>query len=143
MDKISVIIPVYNTEKFLRQCLGSIVNQTYKNLEILIVDDGSPDRSDAVYQEFALQDNRIKIIKQKNSGISVARNAGLKLASGKWVHFVDSDDYLDIDYYEKMMNAQHNINPDIIAGGVISQNSNLYNIQYETLCVLFTKHTSS
>ena len=66
MDKISVIIPVYNTENFLEQCLGSVVNQTYKNLEILIVDDGSPDKSDAVYKRFALEDNRIKIIKQKN-----------------------------------------------------------------------------
>lgn len=139
MEKISVIIPVYNTEKFLKQCLGSVVNQTYKNLEILIVDDGSPDKSDAVYKQFALQDNRIKIIKQKNAGISAARNTGLKFASGQWVHFIDSDDYLDIDYYEKMMNAVYDVNPDIIAGGVISQNSELYNIQYKTTCVLFTK----
>ena len=65
MNKISVIVPVYNTEKFLSQCLGSIVNQTYKNLEILIIDDGSPDKSDAVYEKYAMQDNRIKIIKQK------------------------------------------------------------------------------
>lgn len=139
MDKISVIIPVYNTENFLEQCLGSVVNQTYKNLEILIVDDGSPDKSDAVYKRFALEDNRIKIIKQKNSGISVARNTGLKFATGQWIHFVDSDDYLDMDYYEKMINDACDINPDIIAGGVISQNSNLYNIQYKTKCVLFTK----
>lgn len=139
MEKISVIIPVYNTEKFLKQCLGSVVNQTYKNLEILIIDDGSPDKSDAVYKQFALQDNRIKIIKQKNAGISAARNTGLKFASGQWVHFIDSDDYLDIDYYEKMMNAVYDVNPDIIAGGVISQNSELYNIQYKTTCVLFTK----
>ena len=139
MEKISVIIPVYNTEKFLKQCLGSVVNQTYKNLEILIIDDGSPDKSDAVYKQFALQDNRIKIIKQKNAGISAARNTGLKFASGQWVHFIDSDDYLDIDYYEKMMNVVYDVNPDIIAGGVISQNSELYNIQYKTTCVLFTK----
>ncbi|MDO4424139.1 MAG: glycosyltransferase family 2 protein, partial [Pseudomonadota bacterium] len=135
MDKISVIIPVYNTENFLEQCLGSVVNQTYKNLEILIVDDGSPDKSDAVYKRFALEDNRIKIIKQKNSGLSVARNTGLKFATGQWIHFIDSDDYLDLDYYEKMVNAARDINPDIIAGGVISQNSNLYNIQYKTKCV--------
>lgn len=139
MEKISVIIPVYNTEKFLKQCLGSVINQTYKNLEILIIDDGSPDKSDAVYKQFALQDNRIKIIKQKNAGISAARNTGLKFASGQWVHFIDSDDYLDIDYYEKMMNVVYDVNPDIIAGGVISQNSELYNIQYKTTCVLFTK----
>ena len=138
MNKISVIVPVYNTEKFLSQCLGSIVNQTYKNLEILIIDDGSPDKSDAVYEKYAMQDNRIKIIKQKNAGISAARNAGLRFATGDWVHFVDSDDYLDIDYYEKMICAAQDINPDIIAGGVISQNSNLYNIQYKTRCILFS-----
>ena len=138
MNKISVIIPVYNTEKFLSQCLGSIVNQTYKNLEILIIDDGSPDKSDAVYEKYAMQDNRIKIIKQKNAGISAARNTGFRFATGDWVHFVDSDDYLDIDYYEKMICAAQDINPDIIAGGVISQNSSLYNIQYKTRCILFS-----
>ena len=138
MNKISVIVPVYNTEKFLGQCLGSITNQTYKNLEILIIDDGSPDKSSTVYEQYAAQDNRIKIIKKKNAGISAARNTGIQFATGDWVHFIDSDDYLDLDYYEKMIAATNDINPDIIAGGVISQNSNLYNIQYKTRCMLFS-----
>ena len=81
MDKISVIVPVYNVEKFLSQCLGSLTSRTYHNLEILIVDDGSTDRSSAIYQKYASTDNRIKSIKQDNSGVSVGRNTGLKFAT--------------------------------------------------------------
>lgn len=136
MDKISVVVPVYNVEKFLDQCLGSLVKQTYQNLEILIIDDGSTDGSDVIYKKYAIKDNRIKIIKQKNAGVSAARNTGIKYATGDWVHFIDSDDYIDVDYYEKMIAAAGNYLPDILAGGVISQNSNLYNIQYKTKCVL-------
>lgn len=138
MDKISVIIPVYNVEKFLSQCLGSLTSQTYHNLEILIVDDGSTDRSSAIYQKYASTDNRIKIIKQDNSGVSVARNTGLKFATGDWVHFVDSDDYLDVDFYEKMMSARGDCMPDILACDVISQNSNQYSIGYKTCVALYS-----
>lgn len=138
MNKISVIIPVFNVDKFLDQCLNSIINQTFRNLEILVVDDGSTDGSKKIYEKYAAVDNRIKIIHQKNSGISIARNTGLKFASGQWVHFIDSDDYIDIDYYEKMINAIGNTEPDILAGCVISQNSNLYNIQYKSKCILST-----
>ena len=138
MDKISVIVPVYNVEKFLSQCLGSLTSQTYHNLEILIVDDGSTDRSSAIYQKYASTDNRIKIIKQDNSGVSVARNTGLKFATGDWVHFVDSDDYLDIDFYEKMMSARGDCMPDILACDVISQNSNQYSIGYKTCVALYS-----
>ena len=136
MNKISVIIPVYNTEKFLPQCLGSVVNQTYKNLEIIIIDDGSPDNSAKIYNAYAQSDNRIRVIKQRNSGISAARNAGLDVATGDWVHFIDSDDYIDTDYYEKMIRSIGDMQPDILAGGVVSQNSPLYNVDYKTRCVL-------
>ena len=138
MDKISVIVPVYNVEKFLSQCLGSLTSQTYHNLEILIVDDGSTDRSSTIYQKYASTDNRIKIIKQDNSGVSVARNTGLKFATGDWVHFVDSDDYLDVDFYEKMMSARGDCMPDILACDVISQNSNQYSIGYKTCVALYS-----
>ena len=138
MNKISVVVPVYNVEKFLDQCLGSLVGQTYRNLEILIVDDGSTDGSCSIYQQYASTDNRIKIIKQKNAGVSAARNNGLKFATGDWVHFMDSDDYLDIDYYEKMMAAVGESNPDMLAGDVISQNSNLYNVRYKSSVALYT-----
>lgn len=138
MDKISVIVPVYNVEKFLAQCLESLVQQTYKNLEIIIVDDGSPDNSFRVYNKYAKSDSRIKIVKQKNSGVSVARNTGLSVATGKYVHFIDSDDYIDIDYYEKMMSVASGVFPDIIASSVISQNAPMYNIRYKNKLVLKT-----
>ena len=138
MDKISVIVPVYNVEKFLAQCLESLVQQTYKNLEIIIVDDGSPDNSFRVYNKYAKSDSRIKIVKQKNSGVSVARNTGLSVAAGKYVHFIDSDDYIDIDYYEKMMSVASGVFPDIIASSVISQNAPMYNIRYKNKLVLKT-----
>ena len=102
MYKISVIVPVYNVEKFLAQCLESLVLQTYKNLEIIIVDDGSSDNSYKIYKKYAKSDSRIQIIKQKNAGVSAARNTGLASATGEYVHFIDSDDYIDIDYYEKI-----------------------------------------
>ena len=138
MYKISVIVPVYNVEKFLAQCLESLVLQTYKNLEIIIVDDGSSDNSYKIYKKYAKSDSRIQIIKQKNAGVSAARNTGLASATGEYVHFIDSDDYIDIDYYEKMLKASRSMSPDIIAGGVVSQNAPLYNIVYDSKCVLKT-----
>lgn len=92
---VSVIVPVYNTEKYLRQCLDSIVNQTYQNLEIIIVNDGSTDSSLAICKEYKNNDLRINIINKKNGGLSSARNAGLKEATGDYVLFVDSDDFYD------------------------------------------------
>ena len=136
MQKISVIIPVYNVEKFLPQCLNSIIHQTYKNLEIIIVDDGSTDHSCDIYEKFAKHDKRIKIIKQKNKGVSAARNNGLSHATGDYVHFMDSDDYIDLDYYEKMITANKNIAADIIASGVVSQNGSFYEIEYKNKSIL-------
>lgn len=138
MNKVSVIIPVYNTEQFLSQCLNSIVHQTHKNLEIIIVNDGSKDNSDEICQRFAKIDKRIKIIYQKNSGISAARNTGLKIATGDYIHFIDSDDYIDLDYYEKIISANKGIDADIIAAGVVSQNGSFYNIEYKHKTILTT-----
>ncbi len=138
MQKISVVIPVYNVEHYIEQCLTSIIYQTYKNLEIIIVDDGSPDNSSLIYKKYASNDDRIKIIKQKNQGLSCARNAGLKHATGDYVHFIDADDYIDLDYYEKIIEGNKNINADIIAAGVISQNTPNYDVKYDTKCVLKT-----
>lgn len=138
MKKISVVVPVYNVECFLAQCLNSLMCQTYKNLEIIIVDDESVDNSAYVYNKYANVDKRIKIIKQKNAGVSAARNAGLRAATGDYVHFIDSDDYISLDYYEKMMSLANLYNPDILAGGVVSQNGNLYNIQYKFCLALTT-----
>lgn len=98
---ISVIVPVYNTEKYLGKCLDSIIHQTYPNLEIICVDDESSDRSGEILDEYAERDYRIKVLHRKNAGVSAARNAGLAAATGEWVTGVDSDDYLEPDIYEK------------------------------------------
>ena len=102
MSKISVIVPVYNVEQYLPQCLDSIINQTYKNLEIICVDDGSPDNSGKILDEYAKKDKRIKVIHQENQGVSVARNTGLDNATGKYIGFVDPDDWIEADYYETL-----------------------------------------
>lgn len=99
---ISVIIPVYNVEKYLDRCVESIVNQTYRNLEIILVDDGSPDRCPEMCDEWAKKDGRIKVIHQKNGGAGKARNTGTQLATGSFISYVDSDDYVDKYFYEKM-----------------------------------------
>ena len=97
---ISVIIPVYNVEKYLARCLDSVIGQTYENLEIICVNDGSPDNSLAILHEYASKDSRIKIIDQKNTGVSAARNAGLSCATGEFISFVDSDDTIAPSCYE-------------------------------------------
>ena len=102
MDLISVIVPVYKVEKYLRRCVDSIINQTYKNLEIILVDDGSPDNCPAICDEYAKKDYRIKVIHKENGGLSSARNAGLDIADGKYLGFVDSDDYIAPEMYEKL-----------------------------------------
>lgn len=118
--KVSVIIPVYNVEPYLRQCLDSVVNQTYRNLEIIIVDDGSPDSCGRICDEYAAKDDRIRIIHKKNAGVSAARNDGMKIASGEWITFVDSDDWLDVNYFDRMVSSMPEEKPDIFfAGGYV------------------------
>ena len=94
-DLVSVIVPVYNVESYLRECIDSIVAQTYRNIEVILIDDGSKDSSGAICDEYADKDNRIKVIHKENGGLSEARNSGLEIASGDWIAFVDSDDYID------------------------------------------------
>ena len=100
---ISLIVPVYNSEKDLRKCLDSIIHQTYRNLEIILIDDGSEDSSGEICDEYAARDSRIVCVHQPNGGVSKARNRGLSLAHGDYVNFPDSDDYLDLDAYEYLM----------------------------------------
>ena len=97
---ISIIIPVYNVEKYLEDCLNSVVNQTYKNLEIILIDDGSTDNSGKICDLYAKKDNRIVVIHKENAGVSSARNVGLKIAKGLYIGFVDPDDYIAEDMYE-------------------------------------------
>ncbi len=115
---ISVIVPVYNVDKYLRQCVESIINQTYKDLEIILVDDKSTDESGKICDELAKEDNRIKVIhKLKNEGLGYARNTALEIVNGEYVTFVDSDDYLDNDAIERMYNAISNEMVDACIGG--------------------------
>lgn len=106
--KISVIVPVFNAEKYLKMCLNSLVSQTLKNIEIICIDDGSTDNSLAILDKFKSKDDRIKIIKQKNYGVSMARNNGISEAQGEYIGFVDADDWVDKDFFEKLYNAAQN-----------------------------------
>lgn len=115
--KLSVIIPVFNTAKYLERCFHSIANQTYQNLEIILVDDGSNDNSPELCDKLAKTDERAKVVHKQNGGVSSARNAGLKVATGELVAFVDSDDYLLEDYYEKSVNL-FNDDCDIVVAGI-------------------------
>lgn len=101
-DTISVIIPVYNTEKYLEKCVDSVINQTYASLEIILVNDGSTDSSPKICDRYAELDNRIKVVHKKNGGLSSARNAGLEAATGNYIGFIDSDDYITPDMYETL-----------------------------------------
>ena len=115
MSKISVIVPVYNVEKFIKRCLDSIINQTTKDLEIILVNDGSTDNSGKICDEYAKLDNRITVIHKENGGISSARNIGLDVATGEWIAFVDSDDYIEKDMYEVLYKTAIEKNVDICA----------------------------
>lgn len=116
-EKISVIIPIYNVEPYLRQCLDSVVNQTYQNIEIILVDDGSTDNCGAICDEYAQKDDRIVVIHRKNGGVSAARNDGIDRATGEWVAFVDPDDWLDVNFYECLFDAMRDQNIDILCSG--------------------------
>lgn len=124
MKKISVIIPVYKVEKYLDRCLESVVNQTYSNLEIILVDDGSPDRCGEMCDQWAEKDPRITVIHKKNGGLGFARNSGLEVATGDYIAFVDSDDYLDVKMYEKLMKQAEATDSDIVFCGHIKELSN-------------------
>ncbi len=100
---ISIIVPIYNVDAYLPKCLDSLINQTYQDMEIICVNDGSTDSSLEILQQYQAKDNRIRVISQKNQGLSGARNTGISLATGEWMMFVDSDDWLDVDCCERLM----------------------------------------
>lgn len=115
---ISVIVPVYKVEKYLDRCVLSIVNQTYKNLEIILVDDGSPDACPAMCDRWAEKDSRIKVVHKENGGLSDARNAGMSVAKGEYIGFVDSDDYVSFDMYERLLCNLEENGSDISCCGI-------------------------
>ena len=118
MDLISVIVPIYNTSLYLKRCLDSILENTYTELEIICVNDGSTDNSLEILNEYANKDKRIIVIDQKNRGVSAARNAGIRVSKGNFVSFVDSDDWIHPQYFEMLIKAQLYKNADCVISGV-------------------------
>ena len=112
--KVSVVIPVYNVEKYLQECLDSVVGQTYQNLQIILVDDGSTDSSGAICDEYAKKDARITVIHQENQGAGAAKNTGLELVEGEYLSLIDSDDYIDEKFYEIMVRVMEKHNADVV-----------------------------
>lgn len=110
---ISVIVPIYKVEEYLDKCVDSIVNQTYTNLEIILVNDGSPDNCPKMCDEWSKKDSRIKVIHKENGGVSSARNKGLEIATGEWISFIDSDDWVEKDYIYELYNAATSNNAQI------------------------------
>ncbi|NFH70319.1 glycosyltransferase [Clostridium botulinum] len=125
-EMISVIIPVYNVEKYLERCIQSVINQTYNNLEIIIVDDGSTDGSSLLCDKYSEYDSRIVVIHKENGGLSDARNEGLKIAMGKYIAFLDSDDWIDLDYYEVLYNKMINTDSQIVIVGFLYVKDNKF-----------------
>ena len=123
-DLITVIVPVYNVEKYIRRCVTSIVDQTYKNLQIILIDDGSTDGSGTICDEIATWDNRIEVIHKQNGGLSDARNTGIKNARGSLIGFVDGDDYIEEDMYEILQCEFANKKTDIVSCGICEEFEN-------------------
>lgn len=120
---VSIVIPVYNVEKYLNRCVRSVINQTYKQLEIILVDDGSPDSCPRMCDEWQQKDSRIKVIHKNNQGLGMARNTGLDNAKGNYVCFVDSDDYIDKDTIETSLKAALDNDADIVVYGIKTVNN--------------------
>jgi len=116
---ISVIVPIYNVEKYLNRCVDSLINQTYNRLEIILVDDGSPDNCPAICDNYEKKDSRIRVIHKKNGGLSDARNAGMRVAAGEYIGFIDSDDYVSADFFETLLNTMLKENSDIVECSVV------------------------
>ena len=117
MPKISIIVPVYKVEKYLHRCLNSIANQSFTDWECILVDDGSPDNSGKICDEYAEKDERFRVIHQENAGVSAARNKGLDEAKGEWITFIDSDDWIELNAYE-IVSTNFNDNVDIVCFGM-------------------------
>ena len=125
MPKVSIIVPVYKVEKYIGQCVDSILNQTFTDWECILVNDGSPDESGVVCDKYAHKDTRIKVIHKPNGGVSSARNAGLSTAQGEYVYFIDSDDYVEREALELSVSKAKQLEADIIVHGLV--NDYIYN----------------
>lgn len=126
-DVVSIIIPVYNCEKYVKKCIDSVCNQSYSRLEIIVIDDGSNDSSAAIINQYCDIDNRIIFIRQKNQGVCVARNNALDIASGKYITFIDGDDWVENDYIEKMYYVAEQNDSELVISGFTMEDVNGYN----------------
>lgn len=125
---ISIIVPVYNTEKYLARCMESILSQTFRDIEIILVDDGSQDGSGKLCDDIALRDERVRVLHQKNAGVSAARNAGIEAARGEWLGFVDSDDWIDAETYATAYKTAIEQNADMVMWGCFLEYGD-YNVE--------------
>lgn len=132
-DLISIIIPIHNAELYLRQCIDSVRNQSYRNLEIILVDDGSTDKSGSICDEYQKNDKRIKVIHKKDEGVTCGRKAGLEISTGKYIGFVDSDDWIDLKMYEELLREAKLNNADIVTSGRFIETDNDCVIEYDGL----------
>lgn len=133
MKKISVIVPIYNVEIYIRKCIDSILNQTYKNIEVILIEDGSPDKCGMICDEYAEKDNRIVVIHKKNEGVSASRNTGLNIATGQYIAFVDADDYIHPKMYEVLMSISSLNNTQISACNISFVDNNTDTNYKETM----------
>lgn len=124
--KVSIVVPVYNTEKYLKRCLDSIINQTIKDIEIIIVDDGSKEECATLCDEISKTDSRIKVIHKQNEGLGFARNSGIETATGEYIGFVDSDDYIKPTMYEALYNTAEKYNADLCMSGICFVGGNMF-----------------
>ena len=137
MNKLlTVIVPVFRVENYIRKCLDSIINQTYKNLEIILIDDGSDDKSGVICDEYADKDKRIIVIHKENQGVSSARNKGLDIAKGEYITFVDPDDWIEMDLYENMIKNFNSLNADMSICGIENEYKNISLVEFNKKCVL-------
>lgn len=141
-EKISVIIPVYNSKKYLNKCITSVLNQSYQNIEVILVDDGSTDGSGEICDEYEKMDNRVKTIHKKNGGPSECRNVGLKVATGKCIGFLDSDDYIDVQMYEILHSTLEEYKADIAQIGhfVVSDDKIVDKVHADGRCILLREN---
>ena len=138
MPKISVIIPVYKVEKYLRRCLDSLIAQSFSDWQAICVDDGSPDSCPKILDEYAARDSRFKVIHKKNAGVSAARNDGIKNADADYIHFLDADDWIDADFYAHMLTVAMDANADMVVSGFVSDNKYTKPIVYKNVKLLKT-----
>ena len=131
--KVSVIVPVYNVEKYLERCVNSLKNQTLKEIEIILVDDNSTDSSLEICNKMAAEDSRIKVIHKENEGAGKARNAALLVASGEYIGFADSDDFVEADMYKTLCGKAEKYNSDLVLSGVLFVDGNMFSSEGECI----------